>query len=833
MIKDLRRFDMRAEYIFYNSSKEVDKRKIEEKYLKYIILEFLYERKGQRVSATDIADKIEEVSKAKVNISRLRKYLSRLVSSDKYFFYLNRDLREEFEACIEIKKQAMSSKLDREQLLSDIKTQIKEDDYTKSLIDLISLGFKYYKKDIDELIMNYFDDFQYKDLTIEPFYDNISIDELFQDEFISDLFKNFDCFKGKNIAYIPTMLLNCLFKILGKEFYNKFINLTIDPKLSIKKDIQEIYSSLSNREILVLKKRIIDDITLEEIAKPYNLTRERIRQIQVKATDELKEASNGYLQILSFCYSSLSYDGDGRFIEEKRLEAFLQDKEIYEKFLILLNCADLDIKWEKRIGIIYDEKVITPKKLEDEFVLTKGNIIYKEDAMNLKDYEKAIIKDRYKLFQNSTYIIKSYVKSDLICLLIDELFPKGYTISNRDQYQKLKDEFAKRYKDDTLPSMRDISTYMNLKDYTQVRKGTYIRDRYCIDLPSDLVRKMLKYIREQSDAIYYMSIYHVFEKELKELGVDNHFYLKGLLDKHLDKDMKNKRDYIKIKDSNTTAREALHRYIKSLKGVFSIEDILEKFPSLKPYIIYFTTMEMDDIICLSNKQFLNLGELSVSKENKETLKDLIDQEIDSSEDKLTTSRKLYSILISKYKQLIKDLKIVNDQFSLFSVLKVIFGDEYYFSRPLISKEEITTTSYRLVLSYVYKYDYVNKDMMKDFLDKYGLKIMSYNTFYEKISDDYVMLDRFSAIKKEKFDIKEEDFKLIKKAIDDQIERFGMLNTDSFDYHTLLPKISYRWNSALLAGIARTFFSDYYSVICTNPVTRNNIMDEATYVIKKL
>jgi RNA polymerase primary sigma factor len=73
----------------------------------------------------------------------------------------------------------------------------------------------------------------------------------------------------------------------------------------LRRDLDEIMAELSERERMVIKLRfgLVDDRprTLEEVGKVYDVTRERIRQIEAKALKKLRHPSRlkklrGYLQ---------------------------------------------------------------------------------------------------------------------------------------------------------------------------------------------------------------------------------------------------------------------------------------------------------------------------------------------------------------------------------------------------------------------------------------------------------------------------------------------------------------------------------------------------------
>jgi len=58
----------------------------------------------------------------------------------------------------------------------------------------------------------------------------------------------------------------------------------------IKKIIKDNDANLSEVELIVLKGRIYEDKTLEEISKEINKTKERVRQIQVAVYKKIKDA---------------------------------------------------------------------------------------------------------------------------------------------------------------------------------------------------------------------------------------------------------------------------------------------------------------------------------------------------------------------------------------------------------------------------------------------------------------------------------------------------------------------------------------------------------------
>lgn len=101
--------------------------------------------------------------------------------------------------------------------------------------------------------------------------------------------------------YLNTSSLN---NIVGEDGETEIIEFVPDEKINtediilgecLKQDLREVLNELTERERNVLDLRFGltsgDEMTLEQIGKKYNLTRERIRQIEVKALRKLRHPS--------------------------------------------------------------------------------------------------------------------------------------------------------------------------------------------------------------------------------------------------------------------------------------------------------------------------------------------------------------------------------------------------------------------------------------------------------------------------------------------------------------------------------------------------------------
>jgi len=111
-----------------------------------------------------------------------------------------------------------------------------------------------------------------------------------------------DNYEGDGIPsyYIPILTpeekLFCeIFSITRVEVEGEFYAIMDRNSEMFPSDLKETFpivlSTLAEREQMVIKEKYYEDKTFEEIAKPYHVTRERIRQIESKALRKLRHPS--------------------------------------------------------------------------------------------------------------------------------------------------------------------------------------------------------------------------------------------------------------------------------------------------------------------------------------------------------------------------------------------------------------------------------------------------------------------------------------------------------------------------------------------------------------
>ena len=556
-------------------------------------------------------------------------------------------------------------------------------------------------------------------------------------------------------------------------------------------------------------------LSLEEIGMKYTLTRERIRQIESKSLQKIIKNASNIEHILRTIFYNLINNKNKYVTKSQIIQKYNSD--IANKLLLLYEYGNLSIKYDSKYNIIYDKTNDNLEEMVNDNLEEIGIVADYYETKNADDFLEKILENHYKKIDDNLYIRSGFRTRDLYLDIVDEYFPNGYRVGENEDYDKLVKIAKDKYKiDGEIPSKRSIEAMVSRSHFIQIARGTYLPEKYCVELPKQLIDKILNYISE-NNLVFYRSIYEKFNRELLELGVDNHYYLKGCIDKKLSDDMVSKRDYIVNGNQYTSLVDELVNLIKSYDYEFTLNDLKLKFPGIKDYTLYSALYnEIDNgLVFISSNEFIYISKLKIDDNTKYELKEFIDNQFNLLNSNLISSKKIYARLLLTNRDLYKKLNLKNGHFQLFSMMKILYP-EFYYHRPFISTEYNTVnTNYNVIRNYIEKYEKFNIKTVHDYERKMNITgIYNYLQFMEDMSDDYVQIDISTMLKKDKLDISSSELENIKKSVDLILNNFGVINTENFVGYSLLPKIKYGWNKYLLIGILRTFYLDDYEIINT-------------------
>lgn len=591
--------------------------------------------------------------------------------------------------------------------------------------------------------------------------------------------------------------------------------------LYIINDIESFHRKIENmiwkpNEIFVIDKRYsIDGInqTLEEIGNQLNLTRERARQIISKAVDKLKKNKDKFLKIIGTLFDI--YKTDDNLLQLEELIKYLGEKNVKYYLAILLDKeinSETLINYDEEFKVIYYDNNLS--EVIDTKILLLDNVIFFTDLQNYTIFEQQIIESKYR--RKDTYYIKTNVNKSLIyCGIIDELFPNGCRIYDDNNIALINKKYYEIYGIDETIDGRILGSYVDRENYCMIDFGTFINRNSVPIIDDEFKALIINYIYTYK-SVYYSQIFEKFKEKFQEYNITNWYYVKGIIDNFSGHELESKKAYIQIKDANSTPVEEICQFVKKQEYIFSMKQIKDKFPGIKSYMIYNVLYSMENLVFLSKEKYVWIDKIKLSLEDINLIRENIEFLFNSLKTKIISAKKLYSRMRILYSDFCEKNVFIFDDYSLFSILKIIFKDSYYFYRPLIGKEKINSNSSRgVIMNYLEDYDTVKVDSIAKYIQKMNIRYLTTDEIFETTSEQFLQIDSETIVRKEIASINKFELEAISKSIKLHIYNYGSCYISEISSYVNYPNIKYKWNKYLLLGIVRSYLKDEYSIIQTN------------------
>lgn len=775
--------------------------------------------------------------------SKEKNYILNISEEEKEFYKNTREYENEI--------MSMTS-MDREILQNIIVAEITEPkiEFVNKLKKCIT--YYYWQEDLTfetkiillyryfNIIKNYYKLYRIIDCKLEKIpelFNMLEITELnITDEQLTFLIFN-NVFTLKNLKNMSIDALISIFCEDVEQFIEKINKYSVN-KQEVLKNLKNEFDELIKPEwAVIIEKRFdfnsMQKRTLADIGNELNLTRERVRQIENKVIQKLIERINDIDTILYCFYKDIKKENID-FITLEELLKYIGDEQLSRYLIIILSSKETSIVYDEEYGIIYNSKEITLEEILYEAKTQLKDIIPISDITNYDKVQKYILDHEYKIYQNKILVRKGINISSIYMNEIKESFDSGYNIGSEEDYNKLINILTEKYGDIEIPSMHSIQAMIDRNDFVQINRGAYKAREYAVNLSEKLIEEITDYIIKNSPIVPYSLIFEKFKKTLENIGIDNRFYLKGVIDDKIPKEFNTNRDFINTNSNEElTLYDVMPKIFKEFDNEFTLEDIKQRMPGLNEYNYenYIRSEEENGLIRISPKTYIYIEKLNITQETKVELKEYIDNLFEKMESKILTVQKIYANLSIMNRELLNKLHITArfGDFELFSIIKYLFKEDYYYSRPVISKEgNFTTSSYLLIKEYVRKMDKFNYSDIKNYIYKMHIGgLYSYMNFMEDLSDEYVQINKDSMIKIEKFEIPEDKLEKIKEFVD-LLLKGKELRTDNFDGYFMLPKLNKPWNKYLLIGIIRSYFKEKYEIENTT-----KFYDTTDFIVRRI
>lgn len=457
--------------------------------------------------------------------------------------------------------------------------------------------------------------------------------------------------------------------------------------ISIEAEVTEIVESCcqddKRREITRYR---AEGKTLEEIGGLYNLTRERVRQIEKKAT-RLFHVSKAESILLLI---SAVRHGDEILTAQEIIDCCGADGLL---FLHLLRNADGAKHY--RYAKPLDAFILENSHLEEEHVHTfvdelPDRIDITELPMYLKQAEEKglpseLIELQIQADYNYSESIHTWRRGKLNLRkmsreILPEFDPDGIHVTMREELQLFREKLYARFGSEIRISEGDHALTAIIADVGMLRdRGTYVSVREHI-LSDDLLERIREFVDQGENDVYMFStLFETFKSELIEAGVDNRYFLQGVLKREWDQFYSFSRDCISKGGRTTNIYGTVEQFIKNAGGYVLTSEIKEAFPGVSDAVLNFALMQRRIIAC--NGKYIHADNLHLTEQHIEQLKQTLDMLL--SDGQAHHSRELFS-LASTYNGSWLDEIGVMYQSALFSIAAYLYSSDCIFSRPWIA-----------------------------------------------------------------------------------------------------------------------------------------------------
>ena len=254
---------------------------------------------------------------------------------------------------------------------------------------------------------------------------------------------------------------------------------------------------------------------------------------------------------------------------------------------------------------------------------------------------------------------------------------------------------------------------------------------------SDLESRILDFIENEQRGILPVSaIFSTFEKELVSEGIDNRYYLQGILHEKYGDKFYFKRDYI-MKDATISSfYDEIIRYIRmspvqvskrELYDVFKVSDITISIAASDPSIINYYG------------SYLYGGNLSIDGPEEKALEEYL--EIVLSDHVEHHIQEIFEVIKEDQSSFCGRNGIFYS-YQMFSVLQYLFAEQYQFSRPYIALNDVVIgRADERIRELVYDSDEIELDDVFDYAKENHYYIYSKLDFANSLINTHVFKNK--------------------------------------------------------------------------------------------
>lgn len=522
--------------------------------------------------------------------------------------------------------------------------------------------------------------------------------------------------------------------VVLKSFF-KWCTFDLEKEISVL--FEKLYSNERYRTIIQLRAQ---RQTLEQVGGRLGVTRERIRQIEAKAK-RIFARLHSRIRIISKIAAERNGDVilTPAEIEEycgeytSDLLYFLQSYEssnyTYDRQLDVFVIGDDSLKSRVQNSI---------ENLPEIIKVNQRNSMLNEAAeeadVPLEMLEKAF-EDAYQL-TGEVYHRYRLSLATIYKQVLETYYPHGFRAYDADEIGRFREIIANEYGDVGLPVNDHALTTRVTSICILCGKGIY-RQKKKDYLPQQLADKICDYIENSENTIFMTNtLFSVFEEELLAAGIDNKYFLQGVLHELFAEKFVFRRDYVSKDPEVTSVYSSVVEFIRKSNYPVSKAQIQQAFPGITDIVINLSVSDPNVLNYFG--EYLHASKLNILDEETFYLFNAVKELIADGE--AHNIRELYEV-ISRQKPEIMTRNAAMYPFSVFSVIEFLFRERFQFSRPYIAKKgvEIGRPAERLH-DLIYSCDEFALSDIREFEKENHFQIYSLLDYVNSCNDEFLLIN---------------------------------------------------------------------------------------------
>ena len=566
-------------------------------------------------------------------------------------------------------------------------------------------------------IRHYIDAFSYDENTRSKLLNLYSS----QDDMLGTVVNSIDVEDSTQVTLAERFLKWCTFD-LSQEITELFGKIYTDPR------IQTVVEGRANH------------LTLNEIGEQLGVSRERVRQIEAKAKRTF-DRHDGRIRIMPKLYA----EQNGQSIITLEDIASVSGENTAALVFLLKDCKGSTYTYDHQLdAFVFGDNDLS-SRIQD-FVDTLPDVLHRTDYAEIikiaqeaydldSEYVEKAINEVYKT-TGEVYHRSRLSLARIYEAILRKYYSSGIHVYDDNEIDGLRKHIYDDYGDISLPSNNRAIAVRISSTCLLAGRGIYIpkKDRW---ISADLSQKMLSYIMNNESPILLIgNIFSVFEEELEKEGIDNRFYLQGVLRELFGDKLYFRRDYVSRDKGLTSVYSSIVTLIKDAKYPVKKEELKKHFKGITDIVIGLATSDSDIINYFG--EYLHGSNLVIRETEKNYL-----------------SSYMASLLADGEAHHIKEVfaDINNDSpeifsrnaviwpYSAFSVLEYLFRDQYQFSRPFIALNsvDIGRPNERLQ-ELLYGMDQFSISDITTFAKENHLQIPALIEFINSLNDKYLLVN---------------------------------------------------------------------------------------------